>query len=84
MEGRRDIKGEKEGVDQESSQERKKVLKERKIITTVIRKYLKKKKKVCWLQTCQASFAGLFACSQLRGPSPALFCSRPALGQCLA
>ena len=74
-EGRRDIKGEKEGVEQESRKESKKVLKERKnnkII--IIKNYFKKEKKKqgCWLQTGQASFAGLFGCSQLRGPSPAL------------
>ena len=34
MEGRRDIKGEKEGVEQERRKERKKVLKERKKIIT--------------------------------------------------
>ena len=33
MEGRRDIKGEKEGIEQKRRKERKKVLKERKIIS---------------------------------------------------
>ena len=69
MEGRRDIKGEK-GVEQERRKGRKKVLKERKKIITL--KKRQKKKQACWLQTGQASFAGLFGCSQIRGPSPAL------------
>ena len=86
MEGRRDIKGEKEGVEQERRKERKKVLKERKIIKNNNKELLKKKNpkqkqknQACWLQTGQASFAGLFGCSQLRGPSPALLCpSQPS------
>ena len=44
-EGRRDIKGEKEGVEQESRKERKKVLKERKNDKKIIKVYFKKEKK---------------------------------------
>ena len=43
-EGRRDIKGKREGIEQERRKERKKVLKENKINTIIIIKsYLKKK-----------------------------------------
>ena len=46
MEGKRDIKGDKGGVEQERRKERKKVLKERKNNKKIIVKnYLKKKKK---------------------------------------
>ena len=43
MKGRRDIKGEKEGVEQERRKQRKKVLKERKNNKSIIRNYFKKK-----------------------------------------
>ena len=82
MEGR-DIKGEREGVEQER-RERKKVLKERKNNNKelILRKERERKKKQAyWFQTGEASFAGLFGCSQLRGPSPALLHSKPALRQ---
>ena len=70
-EGRRDIKGEKEIVEQERRKERKKVLKERKNNKKI--NYLKRKKTAfCWLQTGKANFVGVFCCSQLRGRSPAL------------
>ena len=54
MEGRRDIKGEKEGVEQERRKERKKVLKERKNKNIIIiENYFKqtnkqKRKQACW------------------------------------
>ena len=41
--GRRDIQGEKEGVEQESRKERKKVLKEQQKIIIIIKNYFKKK-----------------------------------------
>ena len=41
----------------------------------IIKSYVKKKKASCWLQTGQASFAGLFGCSRLRGLSLALLSS---------
>ena len=46
----------------------------------MIKNYSKKtpQQQACWLQTGQASFSGLFDCSQLRGPSPALLHSPPA------
>ena len=75
-EGRRDKKGEKEGVEQERRKERRKVLKERKNDKKIlIKNYLKKPNKQIKKKTKpadQASFAGLFGCSQLRQPSPAL------------
>ena len=74
MEGRRDIKGEKEGVEQERRKERKIILKEIKNNNNYFKTKIEKKK-ACWLQTGQASFAGLFGCIQLRGPSPGLLCS---------
>ena len=53
----------------------------------IIKNYFKKQnqnqnktKQACWFQTGQASFAGLFGFSQLRGPSTALLCLGPALG----
>ena len=69
-EGRRDIKGEKEGVEQERRKERRKT---EKIIRDYSKKKLKNKtKQACWLQTGEASFVGLFVCSQRRWPSQAL------------
>ena len=44
----------------------------------------KKKNQACSLQTVHDSFAGVFGCSQPRGPSPALLPSRLAFGQPLA
>ena len=50
------------------------MLKERKNKIIIIKNYLKKKVS-CWLQTGQASFAGLFGCSRLRGLNLALLSS---------
>ena len=79
-EGWRDIKGNKGIIEQERRIERKKVLKEKcnKKIINYLKKFFKAS---CRLQTGQASFAGLFGYSRLRGTSPALLLSRPALGQ---
>ena len=76
-EGRRHIKGEKEGVEQERRKERKKVLKERKSNKKVIIKnYLKKPQKTKTKPSLLAKPVLLvfFGCSQLRQPSPALLC----------
>ena len=69
MEGRRDMKGEKEGVEEERRKERKKVLKEGKNNNKEL--LFKKCKKIffkcLWLQTAQASFAGLLAAANSGG-----------------
>ena len=57
MEGRRDIKGEKKGVEQEKRKERKKVLKERKkIIENYLKNKTKQKKQACWPKQFCCSF----------------------------
>ena len=59
-------------------------------VIKIVKSYLKKtktnkqNKQACWLLTGEASFAGLFGCSHLRGPSPALLLSWLTLGQPLA
>ena len=85
MEGRRDMKGEKEGVEEERRKERKKVLKEGKNNNKEL--LFKKCKKIffkcLWLQTAQASFAGLLAAANSGGLTQ-LFSVWPVLRQPLA
>ena len=69
-EGRRDIKGEREGIEQERRKERKKVLKEKQLKIIIIKNFFLNAS--CWLQTGQASVAGLFGRSRLRVLSLAL------------
>ena len=74
MERKRDIKGEKEGVEQERRKERKKVLKERKNNKKIIIKnYLKQNKtKQKTSLLAKPVLLVFFGCSQLSQTSPAL------------